>query len=76
MWSWFSPRLMPIFGGPALIYWPQHKGLRGDLARMIAVMRRFDAACRREKACNAPRVLFPRAPDFFAIGIIRFRRKE
>jgi hypothetical protein len=40
----FSP-LMPNLGGPALIYWPQHKGLRGVLARMIAVMRRFDAAC-------------------------------
>jgi hypothetical protein len=40
----FSP-LMPNLGGPALIYWPQDKGLRGGLATMIAVMRRFDAAC-------------------------------
>jgi hypothetical protein len=40
----FSP-LDAVLGGQALIYWPQHKGLRGDLARMIAVMRRFDAAC-------------------------------
>jgi hypothetical protein len=42
----FSP-LMPALGGPALIYWPQHKGSRGGLARMNVVMRRLDAACRR-----------------------------
>jgi hypothetical protein len=40
----FSPWCR-TFAGPALIYWPQHKGLRGDLARMIGEMRRFDAAC-------------------------------
>jgi hypothetical protein len=40
----FSP-LDAVLGGAALIYWPQHKGLRGVLARMIAVMRRLDAAC-------------------------------
>jgi hypothetical protein len=45
----FSP-LMPNLAGPALIYWPQHKGLRGVLATMIAVMRRFDAACRKSVA--------------------------
>src|ERR1700716_4029537 len=33
--------------GPAFIYWPQDKGLRGGLARMIAMMRRFDAARKR-----------------------------
>jgi len=27
----------------AVIYWPQDKGLRGDLARMITEMRRYDA---------------------------------
>jgi hypothetical protein len=41
----FSPLDGRIFNGPALIYWPQHKGLRAVLATMIAEMRRFDAAC-------------------------------
>jgi hypothetical protein len=31
----FSP-LMPVLGAPALIYWPQHKGLRVVLATLIA----------------------------------------
>jgi hypothetical protein len=34
--------------GPAFIYWPQDKGLPAGLARMIAAMRRFDAASARE----------------------------
>jgi hypothetical protein len=41
----FSPFGAEISNRPALIYWPQDKGLRRDLATMIALMRRFDAAC-------------------------------
>jgi hypothetical protein len=62
----FSP-LMPNLAGPALIYWPQHKGLRAVLATMIAEMRRFDAAC-SEKAFMARRGLFPRAANFLRLG--------
>jgi hypothetical protein len=40
---------MPVLGAPALIYWPQHKGLRAVLATMIAEMRRFDAGLPRIK---------------------------
>jgi hypothetical protein len=59
----FSP-LDAVLGGPALIYWPQDKGLRAVLATMIATMRRFDAAC-KDKTSSTHRVLFPLTPDFF-----------
>src|SRR5947208_10935575 len=63
-----SPLDSRIFNGPALIYWPQHKGLRGGLARMIAEMRRFDAAC-IGKPFRARRGLFPSRGEFFASSL-------
>src|SRR6185295_5076969 len=62
----FSP-LDAVLGGPALIYWPQDKGLRAVLATMIATMRRFDAAC-NGKAFSARRGLFPSRGYFFRSG--------
>jgi hypothetical protein len=44
---------MPVLGAPALIYWPQHKGLRAVLATMIAEMRRFDAGSRGQNFKHA-----------------------
>src|SRR5437764_13669397 len=39
-----SPRLTPVLlNESAVIYCPQHKGLRDGLATMIATMRRLDA---------------------------------
>jgi hypothetical protein len=61
-----SPLWMPVLGAPALIYWPQDKGLRAVLATMIATMRRFDAAC-KDKTSSTHRVLFPLTADFSAI---------
>jgi hypothetical protein len=54
---------MPNLGGPALIYWPQHKGLRGALARMIAA----DATLRRGllKSVEARVAFYSRTRRFF-----------
>jgi hypothetical protein len=62
----FSP-LDAVLGGPALIYWPQDKGLSAVLATMIATMRRFDAAC-NGKAFIARRGLFHSRGYFFRWG--------
>jgi hypothetical protein len=59
----FSP-FVPALAARALFYWPQHKGLRGDLARMIAVMRRFDAACIGKSILRASWFI-PHARRFF-----------
>src|SRR5438270_13799608 len=62
----FSP-LDAVLGGPALIYWPQDKGLRAVLATMITTMRRFDAAC-NGKAFSPRRGLFHSRGYFFRWG--------
>jgi hypothetical protein len=70
----FSP-LDAVLGGPALIYWPQDKGLRAVLATMIATMRRFDAACNGKSIYRASWFI-PFTRIFFSIGMNRFRLKE
>jgi hypothetical protein len=65
---------MPVLGAPALIYWPQHKGLRAVLATMIAEMRRFDAACVGKSISRASQFI-PAHAVFFSIGMNRFQLK-
>jgi hypothetical protein len=72
--SWFSPLWLPVLGAPALIYWPQDKGLRAVLATMIATMRRFDAACNGKSIYRAWRFI-PFTRIFFSVGMNRFRLK-
>jgi hypothetical protein len=72
--SWFSPLWLPVLGAAALIYWPQHKGLRAVLATMIAEMRRFDAACHGKSNYRASQFI-PFTRIFFSIGMNRFRLK-
>jgi hypothetical protein len=62
----FSPFDAASLVDRPLIYWPQHKGLRGGLARMIAVMRLFDAACAEQKLQHVSRFI-PVHIKFFSV---------
>ena len=64
--SWFSPLWIPVFGGPALIYWRRDKGLRGCLASLFLTAATHATPRRglRRKAFGARQLLFPVTSEF------------